>query len=108
MSSLLNENFIKPFQNAQNFSQIRQTLWLVVVKLLFAIYNYLYNMLRRIVVSVLKKGPIPRHFSIIMDGNRRFAKTHQMEVLKGHYVGFDKLKEVIRPISVLHSHHGQA
>ncbi len=37
----------------------------------------------------------PRSIGIIMDGNRRYAKAHNMSGLKGHYAGYKKLREVV-------------
>jgi undecaprenyl diphosphate synthase len=36
------------------------------------------------------------HLAIIMDGNRRWAHTHGMEVLKGHHQGADTLEAISR------------
>ncbi len=43
----------------------------------------------------LKKGVLPKHISIIMDGNRRFAWSHDLEKKVGHRQGKDKLKDVL-------------
>lgn len=37
----------------------------------------------------------PRHIGVIMDGNRRYAKKHALETLRGHKAGLDKVKELI-------------
>lgn len=37
---------------------------------------------------------IPRSISIIMDGNRRWAREHNLPTLEGHRMGYKKLKEV--------------
>lgn len=34
---------------------------------------------------------IPQHIAIICDGNRRYAKSHGWEVIKGHEYAFDKI-----------------
>jgi undecaprenyl diphosphate synthase len=39
---------------------------------------------------------LPTCLGFIMDGNRRFAREHNLEVAEGHLAGKDKLKEVIR------------
>ena len=36
------------------------------------------------------------HLAIIMDGNRRWARNHGLEVLKGHHQGADNLQEISR------------
>lgn len=43
----------------------------------------------------IKKGMMPEHISIIMDGNRRFAWSRDLEKEVGHKHGKDKLKEVL-------------
>ncbi len=43
----------------------------------------------------IKKGIMPEHISIIMDGNRRFAWSRDLEKEVGHKHGKDKLKEVL-------------
>jgi len=43
----------------------------------------------------LKKGVLPEHVSIIMDGNRRFAWSQDLEKKIGHRHGKDKLKDVL-------------
>jgi undecaprenyl diphosphate synthase len=37
---------------------------------------------------------IPRHIAIIMDGNRRWAKSKGLPTLEGHRRGYNKVKEV--------------
>ena len=39
---------------------------------------------------------IPHHVAIIMDGNRRWAKQHHLEVLRGHAKGSDNLRDIAR------------
>ena len=38
----------------------------------------------------------PRHISIILDGNRRYAKKHGMPTLKGHEKGYNKINDVLK------------
>lgn len=37
---------------------------------------------------------VPKHIGIIIDGNRRWAKAHNLPTLEGHRVGSDKVKEI--------------
>ncbi|MFA6252725.1 MAG: polyprenyl diphosphate synthase [Patescibacteria group bacterium] len=37
---------------------------------------------------------VPNHIGIIIDGNRRWAKAHNLPTLEGHRVGSDKVKEI--------------
>jgi len=42
-----------------------------------------------------EKGPmIPRHIGYIIDGNRRWAKTHGIPTYEGHLAGYNALKDV--------------
>ena len=43
----------------------------------------------------LTQGELPEHISIIMDGNRRFAWSSNLERDLGHHQGKEKLKEVM-------------
>uniref|UniRef100_A0A914CSI5 Alkyl transferase n=1 Tax=Acrobeloides nanus TaxID=290746 RepID=A0A914CSI5_9BILA len=44
----------------------------------------------------LKAGPLPKHVAIIMDGNRRYARTHKYgSVIEGHSRGFTQLTQVL-------------
>jgi len=43
----------------------------------------------------IKRGTVPQHVSIIMDGNRRFAWSQDLEKEIGHQHGKEKLKEVM-------------
>lgn len=44
----------------------------------------------------VKKNPLPNHIAIIMDGNRRYAVQQGMPPYKGHELGKDKLKDVVK------------
>ncbi len=44
----------------------------------------------------VKRGKIPEHIGIIMDGNRRLAKYLGLAPWDGHRMGAEKLKEVLR------------
>lgn len=52
--------------------------------------------LRELLIGALRQGPIPQHVAFVMDGNRRFAKTHGIETLEGHNLGFEALARVSR------------
>jgi len=47
-------------------------------------------------VRVLRRGRVPRHIAVIMDGNRRFARQAGQEVISGHRAGFEKLAETLQ------------
>jgi undecaprenyl pyrophosphate synthase len=46
--------------------------------------------------EILKNGPLPKHVAIIMDGNRRYAKSRNIKKIEGHISGFEKLVEVCK------------
>jgi len=46
-------------------------------------------------IEEVKQHPVPRHVAIIMDGNRRFAKSLDLSPEVGHFLGRDKIKEVL-------------
>ena len=54
--------------------------------------------LRELLIGALKQGPVPNHVAFVMDGNRRFARSHRMETVEGHNLGFEALAKVC-PIS---------
>ena len=45
-------------------------------------------------LTVLASGPIPQHVAFIMDGNRRYARSHHKQVAQGHGDGYEALKRV--------------
>ena len=55
--------------------------------------------LRELLIGALRQGPIPQHVAFVMDGNRRFAKSHRIETVEGHNLGFEALARVSGPAS---------
>eukprot|EP00026_Physarum_polycephalum_P009946 Phypoly_transcript_10086.p1 GENE.Phypoly_transcript_10086~~Phypoly_transcript_10086.p1 ORF type:complete len:370 (+),score=45.50 Phypoly_transcript_10086:139-1248(+) len=51
--------------------------------------------IRHFLIAILAQGKIPRHVAFIMDGNRRYAKKHHVENLKGHSAGFKTLEKIL-------------
>ena len=45
------------------------------------------KLLQDVFINILKAGPIPEHVSFIMDGNRRYAKSNNLPLKKGHEAG---------------------
>ncbi|KAJ5892578.1 hypothetical protein N7504_009269 [Penicillium tannophilum] len=56
----------------------------------FAISN-----LKELLVGALRQGPIPQHVAFVMDGNRRFARSHGIETVEGHNLGFEALARIL-------------
>jgi ditrans,polycis-polyprenyl diphosphate synthase len=50
--------------------------------------------LRELLIGAIRQGPVPRHVAFVMDGNRRFARNHQIETIEGHNLGFEALAKV--------------
>ena len=50
--------------------------------------------LRELLIGAIKQGPVPQHIAFVMDGNRRFARTHGIETVEGHNLGFEALARV--------------
>lgn len=50
---------------------------------------------QKLFANILKAGPLPKHVALIMDGNRRYARTHNIEKIEGHKSGFEKLIEAL-------------
>ncbi|CAG8699504.1 932_t:CDS:2 [Dentiscutata erythropus] len=58
--------------------------------------SYISHHAQSLLIKILKQGPIPQHLGFIMDGNRRFArKMNYKQVVEGHFMGYDKLQEVL-------------
>ncbi|RKF79682.1 Dehydrodolichyl diphosphate synthase complex subunit SPAC4D7.04c [Golovinomyces cichoracearum] len=53
------------------------------------------NQLRELLIGSLSQGPVPQHIAFVMDGNRRFARLHQIETVEGHHMGFEALARIL-------------
>lgn len=53
----------------------------------FRIIAYIQNLLQNILIYTLSVGPVPEHVSFIMDGNRRYAKSQNLPLKRGHEAG---------------------
>ncbi|KAI9673230.1 MAG: cis-prenyltransferase [Caeruleum heppii] len=51
--------------------------------------------LRELLIGALRQGPVPQHVAFVMDGNRRFARSHQIETVEGHNLGFEALARIL-------------
>ena len=49
---------------------------------------------REVLIGALRQGPIPGHVAFEMDGNRRYARSHNIEAVEGHHLGFEALARV--------------
>lgn len=51
--------------------------------------------LRELLIGALSQGPVPKHIAFEMDGNRRYARSHKIETIEGHHLGFEALARVL-------------
>jgi len=58
--------------------------------------EYELSWIERMAVNVLRRGRVPRHIAVIMDGNRRFARLAGEQVIMGHKAGFEKLADTLQ------------
>lgn len=56
--------------------------------------EFAISSLKELLIGALRQGPIPRHVAFVMDGNRRFARSHRIETVEGHNLGFEALARV--------------
>lgn len=60
----------------------------------WSIVDWIYGLLTQIILSILAAGPMPKHICFVMDGNRRYARSHAKRVQEGHTQGFYALHRV--------------
>ena len=60
-----------------------------------AIAEGVYRAYETRLLNEIRTAPVPRHVAVIMDGNRRFAESMGMDSAQGHFMGRDKLEQVI-------------
>jgi tritrans,polycis-undecaprenyl-diphosphate synthase [geranylgeranyl-diphosphate specific] len=60
-----------------------------------AVGDALRGIAEKRLLEIVRKGPVPRHLAIIMDGNRRFARSTGIPVQDGHAKGRDTLEELL-------------
>lgn len=58
-------------------------------------YSLLMSRVKGAVGRISRTGPVPQHIGLIMDGNRRFAKNHHIELKEGHNQGFDSMASIL-------------
>ncbi|CRG84763.1 prenyltransferase, putative [Talaromyces islandicus] len=57
--------------------------------------EFVVNRVKELLIGALRQGPIPQHIAFVMDGNRRFARTHGIETIEGHHLGFEALVRIL-------------
>lgn len=51
------------------------------------------------IIEILSKGRVPKHVAFIMDGNRRWAQSHNLPKKEGHRAGAMNLKSVLETLN---------
>lgn len=62
----------------------------------FPFFQYTLAFLHDLIIALLRTGPIPNHIAFVMDGNRRYAKSHKIPLSQGHYKGFETLLKIVQ------------
>ncbi|CCH59711.1 hypothetical protein TBLA_0B08960 [Henningerozyma blattae CBS 6284] len=60
-----------------------------------SIFLTIHSRFQTVLINILKLGPIPEHVSFIMDGNRRYAKSNNLPLKKGHEAGGIRLLSLL-------------
>lgn len=58
--------------------------------------EWVLAIVKNLVIGALRQGPVPRHVAFVCDGNRRYARKHQIETVEGHNRGFESMARVRR------------
>ncbi|CCE88746.1 Piso0_001525 [Millerozyma farinosa CBS 7064] len=61
----------------------------------FPLITYILEFLKDLVINMMKTAPVPKHIALIMDGNRRYAKSKKLALSEGHSAGADSLIQVL-------------
>ena len=65
--------------------------------------SLLYRLYERRLLREVRRGPLPTHIGLILDGNRRYAlELGLADPLEGHRLGADKLEQVLDWLEELH------
>lgn len=59
-------------------------------------WNPIYSIYEKRLWKEVKKGNMPHHIGVILDGNRRFAKKKGLDVKEGHVFGAEKVEEMLK------------
>jgi len=58
-------------------------------------FSNVQDYLKKILSKIIITGPVPKHIGFVMDGNRRFAKKHKIELKEGHNAGFESMAKIL-------------
>lgn len=75
--------------------RLRQRLGYLYWALIGQALRPVYKIYERELFNQVRKGNMPKHVGIILDGNRRWAKENGLSPWEGHRMGFLKAKTVL-------------
>lgn len=58
-------------------------------------YKQVLTTAKKVFGNIIRTGPTPRNVGIIMDGNRRYAKSQKIELKEGHNMGFESMANIL-------------
>ncbi len=98
--TLLKKLARKQLQRIERYATHNDTLRNILLQLYkSSLYSFIRERFEELqtykLLQQVKKGPIPKHVAIIMDGNRRFAKELGIKPEMGHLFGRDKIEETL-------------
>jgi len=67
----------------------------LIVDISKTISDSIYRAYEQKLITMVRENPIPKHIAIIMDGNRRFARSLGLAPTEGHELGRNKLEELL-------------
>ncbi|AET38194.1 ditrans,polycis-polyprenyl diphosphate synthase Ecym_2468 [Eremothecium cymbalariae DBVPG len=79
LSDILHGHWRHHYQN----ERVKVTNILFQIGIIRVVVNFIQNFL----IKILQMGPLPQHVSFIMDGNRRYAKSLNLPLKRGHEAG---------------------
>lgn len=60
------------------------------------LWDLVYRVYQRNLLAEIRRGKLPQHVGLILDGNRRYARAVGLpDILEGHRLGAKKLEEVL-------------
>ncbi|CAM3525262.1 isoprenyl transferase [Occultella aeris] len=57
--------------------------------------NFLYGIYERKLANQLHGRPVPHHIGVMLDGNRRWARSVGLETAQGHQAGADRITDLL-------------
>ncbi len=82
-------------------ANLKKKLKSIGKRIIIDFYNFMENsgilkIYEKILEESIDKNNLPKHVAIIMDGNRRAAEVYGKDRYYGHYLGAEKVRDVLR------------